>query len=164
MLKYTEVQVTFAEIPTEISLCFSITNCSGLCRECHSPELRRDIGKRLKTNVCQEIGAHPGITCVCFLGEGLRDKEALYEWPQIVESIRRWRPNLKIALYSGRPDIEREMWDLFDYVKVGPFIPECGPLDNPNTNQRLYKINRLTKQREDITHLFWRKYYDKNNS
>lgn len=163
MIKYTEAQVTFAEIPTEISLCFSISNCSGLCRECHSPELRQDIGKRLKTNVCQEIAAHPCITCVCFLGESLRDKEAIYEWEQIVDSIRTWKPNLKIAMYSGRTSVELEMWELFDYVKLGPYIPEYGPLDNPNTNQRLYKINRETKDIEDITYMFWRRYYDKNN-
>lgn len=162
MLKYTEAQVTFAEIPTEISLCFSISNCAGLCRECHSPELRSNIGKRLKTNVLQEIGAHPGITCVCFLGEGLRDKEARYEWQEIVEAIRKFRPNLRVALYSGRPQVEDEMWQLFDYIKVGPYIPERGPLDNPNTNQRLYRIR--CGHREDITSLFWRKYNDENNN
>lgn len=66
-------------------------------------------------------------------------------------------------MYSGRQSIELEMWELFDYVKLGPYIPEFGPLDNPNTNQRLYKINRETKDIEDITSMFWRRYYDKNN-
>lgn len=163
MLKYLYSEVTFAEIPDEISLCFSITNCSGLCRECHSPELRQDMGNCLKTNVVQEICRHPGISCVCFLGEGLKNKEAAHEWKEIVESIRVWNPKLKIALYSGRPEVEEWIWETFDYVKVGPYLPEKGPLDNPNTNQRLYKINRETNEKIDITNLFWRKYYDKNN-
>lgn len=163
MIKYTEARVTFAEIPTEISLCFSISNCSGLCRECHSPELRKDIGEPLKTNVIREIYAHPGISCVCFLGEGLRNKEATYEWVDIVNSIRIWFPDLKIALYSGRTAVEQNLWNLFDYIKVGPYMPEFGPLDNPKTNQRLYRINRETKELENITNLFWRKHNEIKN-
>lgn len=161
MLRYTEAKVTFAEIPTEISLCFSISNCAGLCRDCHSPELRQDTGESLKTNILQEIDRHPGITCVCFLGEGLRDKEAMFEWPLIVRGVKKYRPDLKVALYSGRTQVEDSMWEIFDYIKVGPYIPECGPLDNPNTNQRLYRI--LHGQREDITHLFWRRYNEENS-
>lgn len=164
MLKYLYSEVTFAEIPDEINLCFSVTNCAGLCRECHSPELRQDIGKCLKTNVIQEICRNPGISCICFLGEGLKNKEAVYEWKEIVESVRVWNPKLKIALYSGRSEVEEWIWETFDYVKVGPYLPEKGPLDNPNTNQRLYKINYETKEKTDITYLFWRKHYDKNNS
>ena len=53
--------------------------------------------------------------------------------------------------------------DYFDYIKVGPYKKECGPLDNPNTNQRLYKINKVTEEDgqdnvilEDITSKFWK--------
>ena len=39
MLKYLNCQVTFAEVPDEISLCINITNCPNRCPGCHSPEL-----------------------------------------------------------------------------------------------------------------------------
>ena len=162
MIKYTECHTTFAEIPTEINLCFSISNCSGLCRDCHSPELRSDIGERLLTNVCQEIDKHPGITCVCFLGESLKSKEAKYEWQKIVKTVRTYRPSIKLALYSGRTEVEDWIWNAFDYVKVGPYLPEKGPLNNPHTNQRLYKIDEYGNK-TDITYLFWRKHENENN-
>ena len=47
-----------------------------------------------------------------------------------------------------------------DYLKVGPFKKEFGPLDNPNTNQRFYKINHLCKGKdkfENITDKFLQK-------
>ena len=30
-----------------------------------------------------------------------------------------------------------------DYIKMGPFIKERGPLNDRNTNQRLYKVHHL---------------------
>ena len=47
--------------------------------------------------------------------------------------------------------MEPEIYAAFDYVKVGPYIEARGPLNNPNTNQRLYHHG------EDITARFWHK-------
>ena len=47
MLKYLYTKITFAEAPDEISLCIDITNCIYHCNNCHSPELRQDIGTPL---------------------------------------------------------------------------------------------------------------------
>lgn len=157
MLKYTEALITFSEIPTEINLCFSISNCSGLCQECHSPELRTDIGKPLKENLMREINARVGITCICFLGEGLLNRNAEKEWKDVVLILRTSYPHLKIALYSGRESVEQWIWESFDYVKIGPYIPKYGPLTNPATNQKLFQIDSATKERKEITNLFWRK-------
>ena len=44
-------------------------------------------------------------------------------------------------------------------AKIGPFIKERGPLNNSNTNQRLYKIHHLNQDKikiEDITSKFWK--------
>ena len=62
---------------------------------------------------------------------------------------------VQAALYSGRDAVEPAFWEAFDYLKLGPYIPECGPLNNPSTNQRLYKIT--DGKPEDITARFWRK-------
>ena len=63
---------------------------------------------------------------------------------------------LQVALYSGREEVEPAFWEAFDYLKLGPYRPECGPLNNPSTNQRLYKMTGGVP--EDITARFWRKH------
>ena len=91
------------------------------------------------------ITNNSGISCVCFMGEG-NDQKALIDLAQYIHSNF---PELKVALYSGRETVEDELYDVFDYVKVGPYIEKLGPLNSKTTNQRLYK-NRL-----DITNRFW---------
>ena len=50
-----------------------------------------------------------------------------------------------------------------DYLKVGPYIPERGGLNNKHTNQKMYKItetfdkNKMYTNFEDITYKFWPK-------
>lgn len=44
-------------------------------------------------------------------------------------------------------------------IKLGPYIEELGGLDNPKTNQRLYKIVKDSDSIwtfEDITNMFWK--------
>jgi anaerobic ribonucleoside-triphosphate reductase activating protein len=75
-----------------------------------------------------------GVNCFLFLGEG-RDPERLLELAAHVRAL-----GLAPALYSGRREVDGTFWEYFDYVKVGPYIPENGPLNNPGTNQRLYRV------------------------
>lgn len=69
----------------------------------------------------------------------------------------------KTAWYSGREQLplglERRLGE-YDFIKLGPYIEELGPLDNPNTNQKMYKVNKTYEEAglyvlEDITNLFW---------
>ena len=46
-LRYAEWAITMAEVPREVSLSISITNCAYLCYGCHSPDLRKDTGEPL---------------------------------------------------------------------------------------------------------------------
>ncbi len=50
--------------------------------------------------------------------------------------------NLKAALYSGRNTVIEEWMKIFDYIKLGSYKEEQGPIYNKKTNQRLYKKNR----------------------
>ena len=63
-----------------------------------------------------------------------------------------------MAIYSGRDKVEIEYYGLFDYVKVGGYKEECGPLNKETTNQRLYEIG--IDGIKDITYKFWGKYGD----
>ena len=55
MIKYTETQVTFSEVPDEISLCINISNCPHRCKNCHSPHLQEDIGEELTFEVLDKL-------------------------------------------------------------------------------------------------------------
>ena len=135
------------EIPHKVTLALEISNCQGNCIGCHSPFLREDIGEELTPEVIDRLIADNfGVNCVLLLGEG-NDSEALRE---MARQIRQRHPDVETALYSGRVAVEDELFDLFDFVKVGPYIKEFGPLNNPGTNQRLYH------HREDITSIFWK--------
>ena len=68
-------------------------------------------------------------------------------------------PNLKIGWYSGRDKLPEEIkLDFFHYIKLGPYISSKGPLNNPNTNQRLYQVVKKGNGINlfDITSLFYK--------
>ena len=67
MLKYADSKVVFSEVPDEITLAISISNCPGTCKGCHSPWLREDVGESLtKTSVHELLEKNNGVTCICF--------------------------------------------------------------------------------------------------
>ena len=127
--------VTFEEIPTEVTLSLSISNCQNRCSGCHSPELRCNIGTELTNEVLDElINKNNGISCVLLLGEG-NDRSRLID---IAKRVRN-EHKLAVALYSGRDNVEEDVWNAFDYVKIGRYVASLGPLNKVTTNQRLYK-------------------------
>ena len=149
MIKYVNSMVTFEELPTEVTLSLSISNCQNRCPGCHSSELRKDIGTELTDDILDKlIQENDGVSCVLFLGEG-NDKN------RIIELARRVKQHnlLKVALYSGRDEVEDKLWNEFDYIKIGRYIQKLGPLNNPTTNQRLYQIKG--NKHIDITNRFW---------
>lgn len=152
MIKYLNTMVVFEEIPDKISLAVNITNCQNKCIGCHSPQLRKDIGKELTEDAVDKlIKDNEGINCFLFMGEG-NDKESLLK---IAKYIKEKYNNLSLAIYSGRDEVEDEIYNLFDYVKIGPYIAEFGPLNKETTNQRLFKIENGV--RKEITSMFWKK-------
>lgn len=152
MVKYLQTEVVFEEIPTEITLAINITNCQNNCAGCHSPYLREDIGTELtEAELSDLIAKNDGITCVCFMGEG-NDHEGLVK---LAQTVKTKFPNIKVALYSGRKEVESEFYNVFDYIKIGPYIEEYGPLNCKTTNQRLYIITDTGL--DDITSRFWDK-------
>ena len=72
----------------------------------------------------------------------------------------------KTALYSGSYELDKDYDQYFDYLKIGPYIPEKKALNFKTTNQRLYEIEReydpvsfecIKTERKDITYKFWGK-------
>lgn len=168
--------VVMEEIPDMVTLAVDISNCTGLCEGCHSPFLRRDVGAELTPHAVESmLSANFGVNCFLFLGEG-NDHAALLDMASYIRSAH---PALSLALYSGRENVEDDIFQVFDYVKIGPYRPACGPLNNPGTNQRLYHVHHgdhdaglqalapsglATPEAftlEDITFRFWRRGIDK---
>lgn len=151
MLKYLDTKVTFAEVPDEVTLCINITGCKNNCKGCHSSYLAEDVGKVLTLDVLEHlIRKNQGITCVSFMG-GDSDTVRV---DGLAEFVRKCFPSLKVAWYSGRDELSEHIYiSNFDYIKLGHYDEECGPLSNPNTNQRMYKISK--GELIDITNRFW---------
>lgn len=151
MLKYVDAKVVFAEVPDEVTLAVNISNCPCQCKGCHSSYLAEDIGTELTFYQLNKlIRENSGISCVAIMG-GDAD-------PKKVNSLASYiiiHYSLKVAWYSGRQELAKDI-DLnnFDYIKLGPYIEEFGPLNSKTTNQRFYKVNG--KELVDITNKFWK--------
>lgn len=155
MLRYVDVKEVFAEIPDEITLAISISGCPIHCKGCHSQYLWEDVGEELTKDALSVILAeHFGITCICFMG-GDQDPAEIDNLALYV----REHSNIRIAWYSGRDKIPQQInLDNFDYVKIGRYDEESGPLNNRGTNQILYRVEHTTNDTAltDITHRFWK--------
>ena len=138
-MKYVDTAVTFAEIPDQICLCINISGCQFRCPDCHSKYLWEDTGTELTPEVLDQlIVNNPGISCICLMGG--TEEEILH---LLKSSKKIW--NLKRAWYTGQSEIPNNyaLLMLLDYIKVGPYIAEKGPLTSETTNQRLYKIEHM---------------------
>lgn len=161
MLKYVNTKVVFAEVPNEISLAIEISGCPIHCPECHSKYLWEDIGEPLnKESLLELIDKNSGITCVCLMG----GDQAVNSINWLAKCIKEKYPELKIAWYSGLQKIHNDLnIDYFDYIKIGPYIEEFGPLTSETTNQVLYckgkhlhKLDANDNMLYDITDKFWK--------
>lgn len=161
MLKYLNYQIYTNEIPDELSLGFTILGCNVHCPECHSKHVwdinSEGIGTNLSWYTLDDIiKSQKGITCILFFGG---EWESSY-LTDLLHSIKT-TTYLKTALYTGRSldfmdtlHKEYHLYNYLDYLKVGPYVPEAGPITHPETNQRLFKLKpQIVKY--DITEKFW---------
>lgn len=170
MLKYVGYDIVFREIPDETTLAINISNCPCHCKGCHSSYLAEDIGTPLDEDSLVELLLNnKGITCIAFMG-GDSDPEYINWLASIMRDMNDSEPgnwaDVKIAWYSGRQELSKDVnLENFDYIKLGPYMEEFGPLNNPNTNQRLYKVivedgeYKLT----NITYKFWINSYEQDS-
>ena len=157
-MKYLDYAITFSEFPDEIALCINISNCHFHCPGCHSPELWEDKGIELNEKSLTElINKNSGISCIGFMGG---EPDAVNDLAQFVKD--NW--DLNVGWYTGYTKIPMDINpNNFDFIKVGTYIKDRGPLDNPNTNQRYYvkgaHLNKMDANDNifyDMTDKFWK--------
>lgn len=152
MLKYVDAKVVFAEVPDEVTLAINISNCPCQCKGCHSSYLAQDIGTELTFNEIRKlIKKNSGISCVALMGgDAEPDKVNV-----LASFIINHYSSIKIAWYSGRQELSKDIeLSNFDFIKLGPYKEEFGPLNSRTTNQRFYKVNG--KELVDVTNKFWK--------
>ena len=154
MLKYANYDIVFQEVPDQITLAINLSNCPNHCEGCHSPYLWKNIGTELNTSELEKLITKykDSITCVCFMGGDAAPKEVA----NLAGYVKRTHHDLATGWYSGKSEIPKDVNDkCFDYIKLGRYEANCGPLSSPTTNQRMMK--RLADGRvKDITEWFRR--------
>lgn len=156
-MKYVDTAIVFDEVPDEITLAINISECPCHCDGCHSPYLAEDTGVFLDYEMLKFLIEHnSGVSCVCFMGG---DAEP-WQINEFAEWTRNNYPNLKVAWYSGRQELAKEInLKNFNFIKLGPYIKEKGPLTEPTTNQIFYRVVQTEVPSivlVDETHKFWK--------
>ncbi|MDO5668086.1 MAG: anaerobic ribonucleoside-triphosphate reductase activating protein [Alcaligenaceae bacterium] len=134
-LRYRHEEVVWIEVPGEVSLAYQFTGCPLRCKGCHSADTWKvNSGQLLSLDYfSQRLQQYKHlISCVLFMG-GEWLSEQLVPYLQLAKDN-----NLKTCLYTGleKEQVPTQLLPLLDYLKTGPWIPELGGLDNPNSNQR----------------------------
>lgn len=134
-MKYLYCKEVFSEVPGEITLALSISNCQIKCKGCNQKELWEDIGSILDSSVLKTLlQRHRGITCVLFMGSGNKEYQVLNSL-----AMEAHKNGLKVAVYLGEDTIPEELdKSYFDYIKIGHWDASKGGLDSPTTNQKMY--------------------------
>lgn len=144
-MRYLNWNITFQEVPNEISLSFSITGCPVRCKGCHSIELWNikngaPLSDELFLSLIERY--YGQITTVLFLGGEWHESELIH-FLRLAKS-----KGLKTCLYSGLTEVCSTIKSHLDFLKVGPWIEAKGGLKNPRTNQTFIEVktNRVLNE------------------
>lgn len=154
-MNYLDKRIVYKEVPNEICLAFSISNCQFRCEGCHSPQLRDNVGEKLSIMEIIKSISKTGCTCVLFLGTGNRDYKLLNNYAHIIKGF-----GYKTAIYMGEDELPEEVKKKYwDYIKLGHYDKNKGPITSETTNQRMFKVEHSKRgyTLEDITYKFWTK-------
>ena len=140
MLRYSNYNIVFQEVPGEVTLAVNLSGCPNGCKGCHSPYLQQNVGEVFNEYVLDVLLDKYGnsVTCICFMG-GDSDPCEVERLSEIIHI--KSNGNIKTGWYSGKSNLPANVSILnFNYIKLGPYIEKLGGLNSPETNQRFYGI------------------------
>lgn len=123
----------------------------------NDPKLVNHYAKLIKDSYIKQVEATYKVNRVVALPKGI----TLNPGDSII--LMKSVPNpIKVAWYSGRQELSKEI-DInnFDFIKLGPYQEENGPLNNPNTNQKFFQV--VDGELIDITYKFWNNEVENQN-
>ena len=132
MLKFTDYDIVFREIPDEVTLAINLSNCPHRCPGCHSRQLQQDIGAELSCEVLMSLinRYKDDITCVCFMGGDASPDDVC----RLAAVVKR-DCGLKTGWYSGNSHLyDDKCKAVFDFIKLGDYRQALGGLDKPTIN------------------------------
>ena len=147
MLRFTDEQIAFQEVPNEVSLAFTIAGCPLGCKGCHSSYSWNSAqGTCLSPDyLLHRLTSYHGlISCVLFLG-GEWQPQALLPLLQLCNNR-----DLTTCLYTGLDDVDAVLKAELTYLKTGRWRAELGGLTSRHTNQRFYDL----RTGQCLNHLF----------
>ena len=142
MLRLASYDIVFQEIPGEVTLALNLSGCPNRCRGCHSPHLWEEAGELLDDSLLDGLLHSYGnaVTCVAFMGG---DADPLEVERLACRIKQQSQARLKTGWYSGKSRLpEGCAVSAFDFIKIGPYVPESGGLDQETTNQRFYRVEQ----------------------
>jgi anaerobic ribonucleoside-triphosphate reductase activating protein len=146
-MNYSEIEVVLQEVPSEISICFTITGCKLNCKGCHSPHLwKKGSGEKLTEEKYLQIlrKYKEFASCVLFMGG---------EWhrQELVQNLKTAKNmGYSTCLYTGLEKVDKEILSKLTWIKTGSWIQELGGLDCKTSNQRFIEV----KTNKILNHLF----------
>lgn len=131
-------QILFQEVPDEVSLGFTVTGCSLMCKGCHSTDTwsryaGAPLSKDLFITYLKQYADF--VSCVIFFG-GEWQQGKLIEMLDIAHTFK-----LKTCLYTGLVQVPQEIRKRLTFLKTGPWIKELGGLHKITTNQKFIEVS-----------------------
>lgn len=121
----------------------------------NDPKLINHYAKVIKKSYINEVEATHKVNNIVNLSKGI----SFNPGDNII--LLKNMPNpIKVGWYSGRQELAKEI-DInnFDFIKLGPYLEEYGPLNCRTTNQKFYSIVHTsmgTSKMYDETFKFWK--------
>lgn len=147
-MQYYNFDVTLTDVPSEISLAFSMAGCSLGCNGCFWKPLKNaETFELTNESYIAKLNRYENlISCILFYGGEWHEKELISKLK--IAKLH----GLKTCLYTGRQTVSASIISHLDFLKTGRYREQFGGLANPNTNQKF--INVITG--ENLTSLFWK--------
>lgn len=116
----------------------------------NDPKLVNHYAKLIKNSYIEQVEATYKVNKVVTLPKGI----TLNPGDDI--TLMKPIPNpIKVAWYSGRQELSKDVDVVnFDFIKLGPYQEESGPLNNPSTNQKFFQV--IDGELIDVTYKFWK--------